>query len=378
MSRFLECDVAVIGGGLVGASIAFGLCRSGVRPLVLDGEDLDLRASRANFALVWVQGKGVGAPHYALWSRQSSLLWPQFAALLRDATGIDVALSQRGAFSFALSSAELDRWRTEMETIAGETAGAAAPYEILGHNELRDRLPAIGPDVVGAVFSPADGHVNSLRLLRALHAALKAGGADYRARHTVKDIEPLKAGFRLSGDWGTAVARRVVLAAGIGNGTLAPKVGLDVPLKRSKGQVLVTEKCAPFLRFASATIRQTDEGGVMIGDSEETASTSIAARADINAVLAQRAIRTFPLLANVNVVRSWAGFRVKTLDGLPVYEESASHPGAFAVACHSGVTLAASHALVLAPQIAAGALSSDLAVFDSRRFPRRSHVPQTA
>lgn len=367
-------EIAVIGGGLVGASIAWGLARCGLRPLVLDGEDLDLRASRANFALVWLQGKGVGAPHYALWSRASALAWPELAQSLLTDAGINVGLRQRGAFTFALSRDELDTYRQEMETVARETNGAAAPYEVLDGEQARDRLPALGPQVVGAIYSPADGDVNALRLFRALHAALQARGGSYRAHHRVDRIEPLPDGFRLSGEWGDTVARRVVLAAGLDNARLAPMVGLRAPLKRSKGQVLVTERCAPFFPYTSATIRQTDEGGVMIGDSEETGTAAIATNQDISAVLASRAMRIFPALADVNVVRSWSGFRVKTLDGLPIYEQSAAHPGAFLALCHSGVTLAANHALTIAPQIAAGALSPDLGVFDSRRF----HVSRPA
>jgi glycine/D-amino acid oxidase-like deaminating enzyme len=79
-------------------------------------------------------------------------------------------------------------------------------------------------------------------------------------------------------------------------------------------------------------------------------------------------MRVFPCLADLNVVRSWTGYRVKTQDGFPIYEQSASHPGAFIAVCHSGVTLAANHALVVAPQIAAGSLSPDLVPFHSRRF----------
>jgi glycine/D-amino acid oxidase-like deaminating enzyme len=58
-----------------------------------------------------------------------------------------------------------------------------------------------------------------------------------------------------------------------------------------------------------------------------------------------------------------------TQDGFPIYDESASCPGAYSAACHSGVTLAAAHALFLAPQIAAGHLSADdFAPFSARRF----------
>lgn len=363
-----ECEMVVVGGGLVGAALAWGLARIGIRTVVLDGEDLDARASRANFALVWVQGKGVDAPRYALWSKASAELWPVFSDALAADTGIDVVLRQRGAFSFALCRRELDDLCRDLEAIADQTCGKAAPYEVLSAAETRARVPAVGGDVVGSVYSSADGHVNSLRLFRALHVGMKHRGVDYRAHHAVERIEPAADGFRLAGRWGQLSARRIVLAAGLDNARLAPMVGLSTPLVCSKGQILVTEKCRPFFDHASATIRQADEGGVMIGDSEETASRTVATNQDISTVLANRAVRVFPGLADLNVVRSWAGFRVKTQDGLPIYEQSASHPGAFVAVCHSGVTLAANHALVLASQIAAGALSPDLAPFHSRRF----------
>ena len=71
----------------------------------------------------------------------------------------------------------------------------------------------IGPDVSGSIYCPLDGHVNSLRLFRALHAALKARGVDYRADHAVTAIEPRAGGFALTGAWGEMRAAKVVLAA---------------------------------------------------------------------------------------------------------------------------------------------------------------------
>jgi hydrogen cyanide synthase HcnC len=65
--------------------------------------------------------------------------------------------------------------------------------------------------------------------------------------------------------------------------------------------------------------------------------------------------------------------RVRAQDGFPVYEQSPSQPGAFIVTCHSGVTLAATHAMKLAPMIAQGALAPELDTFSTRRF----HVQKT-
>ena len=65
-------DVIVIGGGLVGAALAYGLSREGQAVTLLDEGDNAFRASRGNFGLVWVQGKGSRSPAYARWTRASA------------------------------------------------------------------------------------------------------------------------------------------------------------------------------------------------------------------------------------------------------------------------------------------------------------------
>ncbi len=372
MRTLPDQEIVVVGGGLVGAALAWGLARKGLSPLVLDGEDLSHRASRANFALVWVQGKGVGVPHYAHWTIGAARLWPAFAGHLLETSGIDVSLRQRGGFTFALSDAEMTVWTKEVQSVAAALGEDAPDHTVLDHVETARLVPAIGKDVVGSIYSPLDGDVNSLRLFRALHVGMINLGASYRPHSDVTEILPKAGGFLLKGSWGEVLAGRVVLAAGNDNTRLAPMVGLSAPTLQSKGQILVTEKCSPFFSYASATMRQADEGGVMIGDSQEADTSSIATSQDISTVLAGRAIRTFPQLAPVNVLRSWAGFRVKTPDGLPIYECSPSHPGACVIMCHSGVTLAANHALLIADEIA----NRETTLAGDRFSGRRFHVPQ--
>src|SRR5581483_5037956 len=93
-------DVLVLGGGLVGSALAYGLARAGAGVTVLDEGDGGFRASRGNFGLVWVQGKGYGLTPYAQWSRGSASRWPELARHLLDDTGLDVALRQPGGFHF--------------------------------------------------------------------------------------------------------------------------------------------------------------------------------------------------------------------------------------------------------------------------------------
>lgn len=374
--RRSDCDVAVVGGGLVGSATAWGLARLGQKVVVLDEGDVAVRPSRGNFALVWVQSKGLGMPEYAGWTKASADRWTGFAEMLRDQTAIDVRYEQPGGFHPLLSEAEMEDRANQLKRLHNQPDVVQYPVEMVDHARLAKEMPFIGKDVVGASYCPLDGHCNSLKLFRALHTGMALSGVDYRPNHRVERIEPLSGGgFRLIfADGGEMRAGKVVLAAGHDGVRLAPMVGLSAPVRPQRGHVIVTEKTAPFLKFPVGFIRQTDEGGVMIGDSFEEIGFDTTVRNGITSTIAERAIRIFPMLGSLNVVRTWAALRVMSPDGFPIYEQSASAPGAFVVTCHSGVTLAANHALALAPLIAAGGLPDEFSAFSARRFD----VPKAA
>src|SRR5260221_3400825 len=106
-------------------------------------------------------------------------------------------------------------------------------------------------------------------------------------------------------------------------------VGLSAPVRPQRGQVIVTEKAAPFLHHPIVTIRQTDEGGVMIGDSQEEAGADPTVGLSVIAVEADRAVRMFTLLGPLYGVRSWAALLVMYHDGFSIYDQSSAHPSSF-------------------------------------------------
>jgi glycine/D-amino acid oxidase-like deaminating enzyme len=294
------------------------------------------------------------------------------AALLKQQTGHDLHLERNGGFQLALSEEELTGRIAQLDALNAQPGLAPLPYEVMDHDTVAKLLPAIGPEVVGGTFCPLDGHVNSPRLFLALHLGLKQAGAAYLPHAGVRSIEPLADGFRLETEAGEHRAAKVVLAAGIANARLAPMVGLEARVRPQRGQVIVTERLARFLDYPVVTVRQTDEGTVMMGDSlEEIGFDDHPLSSGIVSVMADRAVRMFPRLAAANVVRTWAGLRVMTEDKFPIYDQSSACPGAFLATCHSGVTLAANHALVLAPMIAEGRLAPELEPFTARRFEQR-------
>lgn len=362
-------DYTIIGGGVVGLSLAYGLLRQGRRVTVLDGDDGGYRASRGNFGLVWVQGKGLQQPQYARWSRGSASLWRDFANELSDATNSDSGLRQDGGFDFHFDEAELHQRVKELEGLR-DALGGDYPFEVLGHNALKKEEPAIGPKVAGAILCPEDGHVNPLRLLRNLADATRQLGADIRSGVTVETIRPSAGGFRVTTAAGDVVeAGRVILAAGLGNITLGPQLGFAAPVRPQRGQVLITEKLpAGLIRRPSVIARQVDEGAIQIGDSNDESGFDDTEDIATTSRIAARAVTAFPVLSRAKMVRSWGALRVMSPDGLPIYQRSPAHPGAFLVTCHSGITLAAAHARLMPSWFEGATDAPDLEVFREDRF----------
>jgi hydrogen cyanide synthase HcnC len=359
-------DLIVIGGGLVGGAIAWGAARLGARVALLDEGDVAHRAARGNFGLVWVQTKGAGMPPYAHWSRRSAELWPALQSAMQGRTGVDVALRQPGGLMFCLSDAEMEQRAAQARRMHNESGGIGT--RMLDRAEVRALVPLIGDRVVGATFCPLDGHVNPLKLLRSLHHALAAEGSDYLPNRRVGAITPQPHGFVVHAGEERLACDKLVIAAGLGSRDLAPMVGLDMPVNPLRGQIVITERMRPFLDHATHVLRQTEEGGVMMGDSHEEVGFDNGTTVPVLRDIAARNLAVFPHLRDANVVRVWGALRVMTPDGFPIYQQAERHPGAFAATCHSGVTLAGAHALALAPAILAGALPQALAAFTAARF----------
>lgn len=362
-----DIDTLVVGGGVVGMAIAYGLVTSGERVRLLDEGDDAFRAARGNFGLVWASGKGLGNIEYARWSRAAAQCWPVFAQELAALTGIDLQLSQIGGLTMCLDEQDLARRVSDHELLR-DAIGGHYPYEVLDSRTLREMEPFVGSEVIGAIFTPLDGHVSPLRLLLSLVQGFKLRGGEMTAGVHCERIEHRRGAFHVWAGGTEHVAGRVVLAAGLGNRGLAPMVGLRAPVMPNRGQIVVTERVQSFLRHPSLIVRQTADGVVQIGDSHEDVGLNDGTTVKQVAHIARQAIRHFPILANVNAVRAWGALRVMTPDGFPIYQASSDCPGAFLVTCHSGITLASMHAGSLVNWMRSGVEPSDIKTFKSERF----------
>lgn len=363
-------DVVVIGGGVVGSAIAYGLAKRGAKPVVLDEGDDAIRASRVNFGLVWLHSKGDGMAAYGFWTRRSCDIWQHFADEIKDETGVDTCYVKSGGLNYCLSEAEFE---TRSETIRRMREQAEHdPYEarMIDRAELQHLMPRaqFGHEVLGASFGPHDGTCSPLNLLHALHAGLKKHGADYRPNSPALEVRPLQQGFEVRTPAGVLSTPKVVLAAGHGSMKLEQALGFDVEIIAERGQIVVTERAAPMGILPANGVRQTAEGTVLIGSTTEDVGFDVSTTPKAGATMTRRALRVFPALGQLRVVRTWAGLRTLTRDECPVYEESEHHPGAFIATCHSGVTLAAVHAGVLAEAIHHGKLTPEIEAFHGRRL----------
>ena len=101
-----DYDVIVAGAGMVGAAIGYGLVGRNRRVLMLDGADTDFRAAKANFGLVWLQGKGHKQAAYQRLSLSAVQAWPEFAKKLEADSGIAIAYEREGGLHFCMGENE--------------------------------------------------------------------------------------------------------------------------------------------------------------------------------------------------------------------------------------------------------------------------------
>lgn len=365
-----DAEIAVIGGGTVALSIATGLRRLGRKTIVIDESDDAIRASRGNFGLVWVQGKGDMLAAYTPWAMGAVDLWPELTAWLRALTGIDVVLEQPGGVYLCRTEADLAARTAKMRTVAGNYAGTYE-YEMLGNRALRDLVPRIGTEVAGGSYSRYDGQADPLRLFHALHRAYRKLGGDYLAGAGVSDITPTASGYRMQTARADIHADRIVLAGGLGNADLGRMLGVDIPVKPVRGQILVTERVPKLFGVVMEQLRHTPDGTMMIGGSwEEDSGLDTSTSYDVTRRIANDALVFFPFLKGINIVRSWSALRIISPDASPIYDEIA--PGAFLVTCHSGVSLAAVHMRTVAEWIDRGSIPAKMSAFGLSRFRQAS------
>jgi len=363
-----EFDAIVVGGGLLGAAVAYGLAKANQKVVILDGDDKDFRASRANFGLIRTQGKGAGCPEYQVITRLAADAWVEFARELHDASKIDVELELNGGLFLCANAGggsnqlfynapgSLESRRSMLEALHIQSGEASPDFEILERQELAKLMPraSLGADVSGASFCRRDGHVNPLKLLLALHAGFLRHGGTLLPRHRVAAVRSSGDVHHVSTGNGEFCAPKVIVACGAESVGLARQIGVEANLVPERGQILVTERCEKVFPYPMNGLRQTVDGTVMIGATAEKVGMDGSTNVSAAVSLAKKTVRLFPQVEGLKVVRHWSGIRTKLERGHPIYGAAPNTSGAFAFICHGAVGMAPVHATLLPKWVMSG------------------------
>jgi glycine/D-amino acid oxidase-like deaminating enzyme len=359
----------VIGGGVIGSAIAYGLAKHSSNVGLMDEGDVAFRAARGNFGLVWFQGKGHNMPFYSHWTRRAIGLWPRFATELKEETGIDISYKQSGGLHVCFDEKSFAERKALLKKMAQESLKEGPVYDFVEGKDLAELMPGAHPEIAGASYCPIDGTCNPLKLLQALISGFQKRGGRFQPRKKVVAIKRQDGCYKLTlEDNTTIITERLVLAAGLGTKKLAKLLGLECSIYSQRGQILVTEKVEPTMPIPADHLRQCNEGTFLCGASHENVGDDEGTDLRVTSRIANDAVSTIPSLKKIKVIRSWGSLRILTPDGAPIYEAFPQAPGVYMAIGHSGVTMAAIHAKELAKHFVDGVLPRALSVMEEGRF----------
>jgi sarcosine oxidase subunit beta len=350
-----KAEVIVIGGGVIGTSVAYYASRRGYKVTLLEKEHISSGASGACGGTVFMQTKNLGR-HLEL-ALKSAALYRNLAEEL----DFDIEYSVCGGM-IAIENeqqAPIVQHTVEQQRLAG------LAVDILDIKEARELEPMLGEHLCGATFCAADAIVNPFRVNRAFCRAAGRLGANLRIGVNVIDLVVENGRVRgvLTGD-GPIYSDCVVNAAAIWAPALTKKYGYEPPITPHRGQVLITERllpgtlrhillCGCYLtakhypelldmkerqhRLAAGLIlEQGTTGGLVIGSTRELVGVDRTTTLDGIEVVAEHLYRVMPRLGPVNVIRAFAGLRPRTPNGMPILGAVESLPGLIMAAGHGG------------------------------------------
>ena len=340
MSANAKVDVAVLGGGVIGASIAWVAARQGVDVALVDAARAIPPASTAaagmlapGFELIDDDALGLHA-----FARASLKRWPAFADDLQNASGVDLDLRLNGILGVATGADDAQRRAAHFAT-----SGSA---ELLSRDALLALEPQVGAAVSGGVLAPGEGQVDPRKVMTALTIALAGHGTVTKLNARCVDANADDAGVTLSlEDGGVVNARRAVVATGaleaFNRNFCVPKI------YSVKGEAFSVETPEPLLervvRGARAYLCPKSDGRLVVGATEVAMRKTLNVDASAICDLRQSAEEILPGLAGRPEIERWAGLRPSTQDGAPAIGVAAGAPQSviFALGHHrNGVLLA--------------------------------------
>jgi glycine oxidase len=369
-------DVVVIGGGVIGLTIARALRLRGVRDVML------IERGRPGAEASWAAG-GILAPQveadhadaFFRFACASRDLYPAFAAALKEETGIDVELDRSGTLCLGFTAQDGEELRRRYQWQIGE----GLQVEWLSGDEARRLEPCISANVSSALRLPNDWQVENRRLVQALVSACQKLNVELvtdcavtalRIEHeTVCGVET-SSGF--------VAAPIVVVAAGVWS-SLIDSPGLPlIEIEPVRGQMLCFETRPQIARHVLFSARgylvPRRNGHMLAGSTAEHAGFDKRVTDDGIKSIKAMTLEISDAIAGLRIIDSWAGLRPRAKDDLPVLGPGEDVEGLFYATGHyrNGILLAPITAEVIADAIVQGVTSADLGPFSPDRFRDRA------
>lgn len=344
-------DLGVIGGGVVGSTVALFTARGGMDVALIERGALCREASGVNAGTLTMQMTRVALIPYAL---EGHRMW----ATARDWLGHDVGVVVCDGLSLAFTERE-EALLTER---ASRRCEAGAPIALIGAAQAADVEPGLGDGVRLAGHCSIDGYANAYLTGLAYRRALVDAGVDVLENRPVAGLTREGQRFVAETANGPVQFRRVVLAGGVWLEPMLAWLGITLPIKTLVNQLAVTERVSPVMRtvvgIASGllSLKQYPHGTVVIGGgwqgigARQTGRTRLRPDSLIGNV--RLAVHAIPALAKARLARAWAGFEAETADAMPVVGPVPGVDDAFVCgSIHSGYTSGPYIARLLADRI---------------------------
>jgi glycine oxidase len=345
-------DVIVIGGGVIGLSVALELAGQGAAVTVLEQADFGREASWAGAGILPPGNLDAAVSPEARLRALSHSLWPDWSESLAAETGIEIGYARCGGLELrtgAGAEEDLDDLPSEIESWRRQ----GVRVEELDAEALRELEPLVSSETTGAYRLPDLGQVRNPRLMKALLAACASRGVRLRAGTPAIGLEEQGAGSQDEGTTSEDKSRRVdairthsgrvqagryLVTGGAWSRGFLASVGVDVAIAPVRGQMmLLSQSSKPFthvLQTGSRYLVPRDDGRILIGSTEEHVGFFKANTASAVSELLAFGVSRVPSLAHARFERAWSGLRPGSGDGAPYLGRVAGFDNLFIAAGH--------------------------------------------
>jgi D-hydroxyproline dehydrogenase subunit alpha len=376
----IEADVAVIGAGVVGSTVAWELARGGASVVVLDRHEPNVQASGANAGSLHVQllsfdfgakaqAGGRPAAEVLRIAPASIALWKEIEA----ASGDDYEIGTPGGVMVGETSGEMEflRRKTELERSYGIDS------ELIGANELQALEPHLAHRFAGAALCRDEGKINPLTATLSIVRLAKAAGARFESFAGVTGIARDSGRWSVRTEAGEVMARRVVNCAGGWASLVAGMAARPIPVHGAPLQMIVTEPGPKLVSHLVAhggrhlSLKQADAGGLIIGGAWPASLDPVTGASQVEMASIEGnawvAAHVLPAAAKLRIVRVWAAMNIN-IDGAPIIGEMPGAPGFWNCVTSNGYSLAPVVARITADLMLRGRSDHPHAMFTLDRF----------